>query len=206
MNIGTIVDTETLKVKWRGRGGAPLGEIEESFAATLTPGDTFLIGGQVVQYEGLREMTVQVTKGRKAPKIAAFTGTKFATSTLLSTRIIDILNSGDWSSLLPHTQDWLDTQTRISAMPKPGRMMVESYWRDTTAYTCFYGFAGRNALQTLGLLLTRRMEEAGLNPIGFVATDYAVLIWGLEEITDPAVLYRPMTCATAWTDGWPATP
>ncbi len=201
MNIGTIVDTETLKVKWRGRGGAPLGEIEESFAATLTQGDTFLIGGQVVRYEGLREMTVQVTKGKKAPKIAAFMGTKFATSTLLSTRIIDILNGGDWSKLPAHTRDWLDTQNRISAMPKPGRMMVESYWRDTTAYTCFYGFAGTNAMQTLGLLLTRRMEEAGLNPIGFVATDYAVLIWGLEEVTNPAALLSPDDLRNGL-DGW----
>ena len=50
--IGTIIDIETLKVRLKGRfGGQPLGEIEESFAATLTPGDTFLIGGQVVRYE-----------------------------------------------------------------------------------------------------------------------------------------------------------
>jgi hypothetical protein len=27
---------------------------------------------------------------------------------------------------------------------------------------CIYGFAGRNAQQTLGLLLTKRMEELGL--------------------------------------------
>ena len=52
MNIGTIQDTDTLKVRLKNRmGGQPLGEIEESFAATLTPGDTFVIGGQVVRYE-----------------------------------------------------------------------------------------------------------------------------------------------------------
>lgn len=201
MNVGTIVDTETLKVRWRGRGGAPLGEIEENFAATLTQGDTFLIGGQVVQYEGLREMTVQVSKGRKKPRIAAFSGTKFATSTLLSTRVIELINSGDWSALPDHTQSWLDTQRQISALPRPDRMLVESYWRDTTAYTCFYGFAGRNALQTLGLLLTRRMELADLNPIGFVATDYALLIWGLNAVNDPAALLSPEDLRDGL-DGW----
>lgn len=201
MNVGTIVDTETLKVRWRGRGGAPLGEIEENFAATLTQGDTFLIGGQVVQYEGLREMTVQVSKGRKKPRIAAFSGTKFATSTLLSTRVIELINSGDWSALPDHTQGWLDTQRQISALPRPDRMLVESYWRDTTAYTCFYGFAGRNALQTLGLLLTRRMELADLNPIGFVATDYALLIWGLNAVNDPAALLSPEDLRDGL-DGW----
>ncbi|MCP5086822.1 MAG: ligase-associated DNA damage response DEXH box helicase [Rhodobacteraceae bacterium] len=193
MNIGTIVDTETLAVRMKNRrGGTPLGEVEESFAATLVAGDTFLIGGQVVRYEGLREMTVEVTKqaGRK-PRIAVFSGTKFATSTVLSHRVVALLYSGDWDALPAHTIDWLTVQRRISQLPEPGRMLVESFWRGDMAYTCFYGFAGRNALQTLGLLLTRRMEEAGLHPIGFVSTDYALLIWGLEPVPDAATLLTP---------------
>jgi ATP-dependent Lhr-like helicase len=32
------------------------------------------------------------------------------------------------------------------------------------------------------------MEDAGLGPIGFVATDYAVLIWSLDPVPDPAPL------------------
>ena len=51
MNVGTIVSTELLKVRLKGRGGMPLGEIEEDFAATLVPGDTFLFGGETVRYE-----------------------------------------------------------------------------------------------------------------------------------------------------------
>jgi ATP-dependent helicase Lhr and Lhr-like helicase len=97
MNIGTIVDTETLKVR-RKAGGAPLGEVEEMFAASLTPGDRFLIGGQVVRYEGLREMVVEVTPdpGRE-PKIAVFGGTKLALSTRLSHRVLALLNDpGRW--------------------------------------------------------------------------------------------------------------
>src|SRR5690606_21504026 len=48
MNIGTITDAEMTKVRWQNRlGGQPLGEVEEAFASTLAPGDTFLIGGQV---------------------------------------------------------------------------------------------------------------------------------------------------------------
>ena len=62
MNVGTIVEPEYMKVRMgRGRGGPILGEVEEAFAATLSPGDTFLIGGQVVRYDGLREMTIQVS-------------------------------------------------------------------------------------------------------------------------------------------------
>jgi len=190
MNIGTIQDTDTLKVRWRGRGGKPLGEIEEGFAASLTPGDTFLIGGQIVRYEGLREMTVEVTRrADKKPKIATFMGTKFATSTQLSARIIKKFQQKDWPDLPPHTAEWLALQRRVSRLPEPGRLLIESFPHDGREQLVAYGFAGRNAMQTLGLLLTKRMEEEGLAPMGFVATDYAVLIWGLDAVIDPAPLF-----------------
>lgn len=193
MNIGTIQDTDTLKVRFRrNRGGKPLGEIEEAFAATLTPGDTFLIGGQIVRYEGLREMTVEVSPdpGRK-PRIATFMGTKFATSTQLSTRILHMLQADDWPALPGHTRDWLALQRRLSRLPEPGRLLIESFPHDGREHACIYGFAGRNAQQTLGLLLTKRMEEMGLDPLGFVATDYATLIWGLKPLTDARALLDP---------------
>ncbi|MEP1356437.1 MAG: ligase-associated DNA damage response DEXH box helicase [Tateyamaria sp.] len=191
MNIGTIQDTDTLKVRFKGRGGKPLGEIEEGFAATLTPGDTFLIGGQNVRYDSLREMTVQVTRdAAKKPKIATFMGTKFATSTQLSHRIIEMFQRDAWPDLPPHTSEWLALQRKVSRLPEPGRLLIESFPHDGRAHTAVYGFAGRNAMQTLGLLLTKRMEETGLNPLGFLATDYATLIWGLDPITDPAPLFE----------------
>ncbi len=191
MNLGTIQDTDTLKVRLKNRGGGrPLGEIEEGFAATLTQGDTFLIGGRVVRYEGLREMTVEVTRrADKPPKIATFMGTKFATSTQLSARILRLLGQEAWPELPRHTAEWLALQRRVSKMPTGDRLLIESFPHDGRHHTCVYGFAGRNAMQTLGLLVTERMEAAGLEPRGFVATDYAVLIWGLNEIPDPGPLF-----------------
>jgi ATP-dependent helicase Lhr and Lhr-like helicase len=191
MNLGTIQDTDLLKVRLRrSRGGKPLGEIEESFAASLTPGDTFLIGGQIVCYEGLREMTVEVTRrADKKPKIATFSGTKFATSTQLSARILDMFSQDSWPQLPNHTADWLTLQRTVSRLPQQGRLLIESFPHDGREHTCVYGFAGRNAQQTLGLLLTKRLEELGLNPLGFVATDYATLIWGLDPLTDAAPLF-----------------
>ncbi len=190
-NLGTIIEVETLKVRLKGRmGGQPLGEIEESFAATLTPGDTFLIGGEVVRYDGLREMTVEVTRqpGRP-PKVAVFNGTKFATSTQLSARILDILQQPTWPDLPAHTAQWLSLQREISSLPHPDRLLCESFPHEGREYLCIYGFAGRNAMQTLGLLITKSMEEQGLAPLGFVATDYATLIWGLEPVLDAAPLF-----------------
>ncbi|SES13540.1 ATP-dependent helicase Lhr and Lhr-like helicase [Tranquillimonas rosea] len=191
MNIGTIQDSDLLKVKMRGRGGAPLGEIEEGFAATLTPGDTFLMGGRVVRYESLREMTVEVTRrADKPPKIATFMGTKFATSTQLSQRILSMFRQDGWPELPGHTAEWLALQRDRSKLPEADRLLIESFPHDGREHTCVYGFAGRNAMQTLGLLLTARMEEMGLHPMGFVSTDYAVLIWGLDRLEDPAPLFQ----------------
>ncbi|MFU8834627.1 ligase-associated DNA damage response DEXH box helicase [Roseovarius autotrophicus] len=193
MNIGTIQDTDTLKVRMkRARGGAPLGEIEEGFAATLSPGDTFLIGGQVVRFEGLREMVVEVSRDPgRTPRIATYTGTKFATSTQLSDRILALLARPDWPDLPAPVRDWLHLQRALSQMPARDRLLIESFPHEGREHACIYGFAGRNAQQTLGLLLTKEMEAEGLAPMGFVATDYATLIWGLEPLIEAAPLFAP---------------
>ncbi len=191
MNLGTIFDHETLKVKFK-RAPKTLGEIEESFAATLTQGDTFLIGGQIVRYEGLNQLTVEVSrqKGRE-PKVATFNGTKFSTSTQLSQRILQLFQQNNWPDLPDHTSEWLSMQRDYSKLPEPGRLLVETFPQDGREHMVVYGFAGINAHRTLGLILTQRMEAAGLNPLGFVVTDYALMIWGLDEVTDPASLLDP---------------
>ncbi|NBD29942.1 MAG: ligase-associated DNA damage response DEXH box helicase [Alphaproteobacteria bacterium] len=191
MNIGTIQDADLLKVRIR-RGNRVLGEVEEAFAASLTPGDRFLIGGEVVRYEGLKELTVEVsrTPGRE-PKVAVFSGMKFATSTQLSARILRLLNQDSWPNLPDHTAEWLALQGEVSRMPSARRLLVETFPHEGREHLCLYGFAGQNAHRTLGLILTQRMEAAGLSPLGFVVTDCALLIWGLEHVADPAALLDP---------------
>ena len=191
MNIGTIVDADKMQVRYqKTRGGAPLGEVEEYFASMLRKGDTFLIGGKIVRYEGLRDMVVEVSRtATQKPKIATFMGTKFATSTQLSDRILAMFRATDWPDLPGHTREWLQLQRRLSRLPERDRLLIESFPHDGREHVVAYGFAGRNAQQTLGLLITKRMEDLGLNPMGFVATDYATLIWGLDPVDDPRPLF-----------------
>ncbi len=194
MNIGTIVEPEKLSVQSggpRSYGGRKLGEVEEDFAATLRPGDTFLIGGEVVRYEAIRDMTVRVTKSAaKSPLIPAFNGARIAISTFLAERVIDFMNDrAAWETLPESVSGWLRFQTEISALPRPGALLVETFRRKDRWYMTAFGFAGRNAHYTLGMILTKRMEEGGMAPLGYVVTDYAVMIWGLEEVTDPAPLF-----------------
>ena len=191
MNIGTIIDTDNLKVRMKGRGGMPLGEIEEGFANTLSAGDTFLMGGQVVRFENMREMTVEVSpRPEKEPRIATYIGYKWTTSVQLAERIQRILHAGDYAAFPGHTRDWLDLQRRYSRMPEPGRLLIETFPRDGRNHVCLYGFAGRNAHQTLALLITKGMEEAGLEPLSFVCSDYAALISGLKPVPDVARFMR----------------
>lgn len=191
MNIGTIFDIETLKVKFR-RSAKTLGEVEESFAASLTKGDTFLIGGKIVRYEGLNQLVVEVSREKgRAPKVATFSGTKFSTSTQLSQRILQMFQQDAWPETPVHTTQWLQLQREISKLPEPGRILVESFPTDGQENTVVYGFAGVNAHRTLGLILTQRMEAAGLKPLGFVVTDYALMIWGLTPVTDVTPLFNP---------------
>src|SRR5690606_22395406 len=156
----------------------------ESFAATLTPGDTFLIGGQVVRYDSTRELVVEVSPspGRE-PKIAVYSGTKLATSTQLSARVVELLASPQrWRDLPPAIREWLELQEHYAALPHPGRLLVETFPRSGRHFMAVYAFAGKNANQTLGLLVSQRMEESGLAPQGFVTNDYALLLWGLREV------------------------
>ncbi|MDE0968674.1 MAG: ligase-associated DNA damage response DEXH box helicase [Octadecabacter sp.] len=191
MNLGTIYDIETLKVKFR-RSAKSLGEVEEAFAATLTPGDTFLIGGQIVRYEALNQLTVEVSRNKgTTPKVATFFGTKFSTSTQLSQRILRMFQEDHWPDLPDHTSEWLQMQRRVSKLPEAGRILVETFPQNGRENMVVYSFAGINANRTLGLILTQRMEAAGLNPLGFVVTDYALMIWGLTAVTNMEPLFDP---------------
>ena len=192
MNVGTIIDADMMGVRLGRRGGKPLGKVEEAFAATLTEGDTFLMGGQIVRFDRLREMTVEVSKSQaRRPRIAVFSGTKFATSTLLCDRVIALLQHDRPPGLPEHAINWLHRQRAVSRVPEPGRLLIESFPHRNLECTCIYGFAGKNAHQTLGLLLTRRMETQGLGPIGFVTSDHALLLWSLQPVTDAHGLMSP---------------
>jgi ATP-dependent Lhr-like helicase len=85
----------------------------------------------------------------------------------------------------------LHLQRSVSKLPEADRLLVETFPHDGRQHLVAYGFAGKNAQQTLGLLLTQRMENEGLHPMGFVSTDYATLIWGLDHVDDPTPLFWP---------------
>src|SRR5690606_4758886 len=69
LNVGTIVEMPMLNVRLTRRqgsggamrGGMLLGQVEEYFLETLSPGDTFLFSGRTLRFEGIRENEAFVT-------------------------------------------------------------------------------------------------------------------------------------------------
>lgn len=195
LNVGTIVEAPMLKVrlgrKSKAASGGPLrgrrvlGQIEEWFIEQLVPGDTFVFAGEVLRFEGLREMDVIVSRSRaQDPKVPSYQGGKFPLSTYLAERVrIMLANHESWDRLPAQVSEWLEIQRRKSAIPQPDQLLVETFPRARKHYLVCYPFEGRLAHQTLGMLLTRRLERAQARPLGFVANEYALAVWGLSDMS-----------------------
>lgn len=192
LNAGTIVEMPMLDVrltrhKGRGgnvRGGPVLGKIEEGFLESMVPGDTFLFAGKTLRFEGIRENVCYVTTANdRDPMIPYYAGGKFPLSTYLAKSVRAMLADPDrWSSLPKQVGEWLSIQKAKSVLPARDELLIETFPRGDRFYMVAYPFEGRLAHQTLGMLLTKRLDRARARPLGFVATDYALAIWGLMDL------------------------
>jgi ATP-dependent Lhr-like helicase len=197
MNVGTIVEADMLKIRLVrsrhtgrghtgpiGRGGRLLGEVEEYFIEQLVPGNTFVFAGEVLRYEALVENEVYVSRAYdEDPQIPSYEGGKFPLSTYLAARVRDLLaDPAEWKKLPGQVREWLGFQQWKSLVPNASDLLVETFPRADKNYLVCYPFEGRLAHQTLGMLLTRRLERARLRPLGFVANEYALAVWGLGDL------------------------
>jgi ATP-dependent Lhr-like helicase len=193
MNIGTIVEAPLIKVRLVGkkRFGPVLGEIEEYFVNLLRPGDTFMFAGRLLKFLRLHENAVECAEGGTGdPMVPAYEGGRLPLTTNLADRVRALLQTPSRWDLFPEpVQEWLQLQRKASRMPGRNDLLVETFPRGDRWYLVAYCFEGRNAHQTLGMLLTRRMQRAGFAPLGFVATDYVLGIWSAYQPTDVAKLF-----------------
>jgi len=192
MNVGTIVEEPMVKIRLVRRrpqsgaalrGGYVLGQLEEYFIEQMTPGDTFLFAGQVLRFEGLVETDALVTRTQSdAPAIPAYMGGKFPLSTYLAARVREMVANPKAVALPPAVDEWLALQKAKSLLPRADQLLVETFPRGSRYYLVCYPFEGRLAHQTLGMLLTRRLERLSMRPMGFVANEYALAVWALRDM------------------------
>ncbi|WP_088346401.1 MULTISPECIES: ligase-associated DNA damage response DEXH box helicase [Rhodomicrobium] len=190
MNIGVIVEAARLKVmklNKTGKTGRILGEVEEGFAQGLTPGDTFMFAGELLSFARIRDLVVEArpATGGGEPKIPAYAGGNMPLSTFLADGVRHVLSTpSSWRKLPAETREWLRLQQDFSIIPPEDTLLIEHFPRGRLFHTVFYTFEGRLAGQTLGLLLTRRMERQGFKPVSFTVTDYGLAIATLETIPE----------------------
>ncbi len=190
MNAGIIVDSEMLDVRFRN--GRSLGKVEERFAAAMRPGDTFQFSGVNLEVEQLKDMELVVRASKKAASIPSYSGLRLPLTTHLADRVQGLLmDRAGWGRFPDDVREWLEVQDWRSHLPGPERLLVESFPHAKRHYTVYYTFTGWNANQSLGMLITARMEALGLMPGGFVANDYSLAVWGLKPVIDPRPLLSP---------------
>jgi len=190
LNAGIIVEAPMLEVRFKN--GRRLGKVEENFAASLSPGDTFFFAGTALEVERIDNTDLIVRATAKQARIPSYMGARLAITANLAHRVRAFLHDyREWPRFPDDVREWLEAQQRRSALPKPDQLLVETFPHEGRHHMVAYSFEGWNAHQSLGMLITRRMEALGLKPLGFVANDYALAVYGLERITDPAALFSP---------------
>ncbi len=191
MNLGTIVETPMVKV--RLRGGPVLGEVEEWFVSTLLPGDSFIFAGQLLRFDRLDAAAAIVSRGGEGdPRVPAYAGSRMPLTTYLAARVRAIIEDPKrWRHLPDPVRQWLRLQQKHSALPAKDGLLVETFPRgEGRWFLVAYCFEGRLAHQTLGMLVTKRMEKLGYGPLGYLATDYVLAAWSAFEPTDVAPLFE----------------
>ncbi len=188
LNAGIIVEATMLNVRFKN--GRTLGKVEEGFAAQMAPGDTFFFAGMSLEVERMDTEDLIVRATTREARIPTYGGARMPLSTNLADRVRGFLASpGEWDRFPDDVREWLEIQVQRSVLPQPGQLLVETFPREGWHYMVAYSFEGWNAHQSLGMLITRRMETQGLQPLGFVSNDYALAAYSARPVTDPASLF-----------------
>lgn len=188
LNAGIIVDAPTLDVRFKN--GRRLGTVEEYFASTLVTGDTFAFAGLSLEVESIRDTDLIVRATTRPARIPSYVGARMALTTRLADRVRGFLADPEsWQRFPEDVRFWLEMQQHRSVLPRPGELLVETFPHEGHHYLVAYPFEGWNAHQSLGMLITKRMERAGMQPLGFVASDYALAIWSLRPVEHPENLF-----------------
>ena len=157
-----------------------------------------MFAGEVLRYEAMVEDELYVSRAQSDdPKVPSYAGGKFPLSTYLAARVRNILaDPAQWKALPQPVREWLEIQEWRSVLPGPRELLVETFPRGDKHYLVCYPFEGRLAHQTLGMLLTRRLERARLRPLGFVANEYALAVWRLGDVAQRVDAGQAVACGT----------
>jgi ATP-dependent Lhr-like helicase len=189
--IGTITSDSAMRVKWLG--GGELGTIEESFVARLRPRQAFVFSGRVVELVRVKDMTVYVRLAAKRSRhVPRWQGTRLPISGALGDAVLQLL--ADPRADEPEMQAMrplLALQSTWSALPRPGRLLVETLTSREGFHVFVFPFAGRLVNEGLATLAAARWARDVPRSFSVSANEYGFELLGPDELPlDEAVLRR----------------
>jgi len=185
MSIGTIVSSASINVALVS--GKRLGNIEEYFISTMSPGDVFWFAGQTLEYVRIKDMTVQVKRSKaKKARVHSWMGGRMPLSSTLSRLIREKLSNyteGVVDEIETEVlQPLLEQQQLQSHLPNSEEFLIEYIVSKGGYHLLFYPFEGRNVHEGLGALLAQRISEQYSITFSIAMNDY-----GFELLSDQAI-------------------
>ncbi len=202
MAVGTISSDASIRVQFQS--GGYLGMVEEAFIARLSPGDVFLFAGRALEFRRVHDMVAHV---RLAKKKAAVTprwqGGRMPLSTELSQAILQQFSKFENGKIdspeLARAAGFLGLQAEWSALPAPGRLLVERLQSREGTSLYFYPFAGRLVHQGLAALFSWRIGQSQAATITMSANDYGFELLSREPLPFDEEAIRGLFCAESLT-------
>jgi ATP-dependent helicase Lhr and Lhr-like helicase len=184
LGIGTIVSDAAMQVKYMS--GANIGTIEEGFIARLREGDCFFFAGKLLEFIRVRDMAAYVRKAtRRKGTVPTWQGSKMALSTELGDAVLEMMQraaQGDFfEPELEAARPMLQTQARLSRIPTPDSVLVETFRSREGWHVYIYPFAGRHVHLGLASLLAWRLTRDKPNTFSMSVNDYGFELVSAEE-------------------------
>lgn len=202
MNIGAIVSDPGVMVQYGPAPRGPkLGAVEESFIARLKPGDSFWFAGRLLELVAARDLTAFVRKGRGRAGTPRWAGGRMPLSTTLAQHMVEALGQAAAGRFdtpeMRAAKPMLALQKKWSALPGPGRLVVETLRSREGWHLFVYPFAGRSVHLGLASLMAWRAAQnapgtfsIAVNDYGFELLSGAPRDWALEA---PGLIAAPQS-------------
>lgn len=189
LHIGVIVSDAMLKVKFMG--GGFIGMIEEWFIARMTAGDTFSLGGRILEFVMIKDMTVLVRKSNaKKAIVPSWMGGRLPLSPNLGKILRETFNealSGNTKEPeLQVLQPLFNLQEYLSHVPKADELLIEMIHTKDGYHLFAYPFEGRLVNEVMATLLAYRLSKR--TPITF---SIAMNDYGFELLSDQPIPLTP---------------
>ncbi|WP_066268612.1 ligase-associated DNA damage response DEXH box helicase [Hydrogenophaga palleronii] len=178
LSIGTISADGAMQVRFLR--GASLGSVEESFISRLRPHDRFQFAGRTLELVTVDNMTAYV---RKASGISAnvprWQGGRLSLSTELGAGVEAALSGPRDSPELRALAPLLDLQARLSALPTPQSLLVETVHARGGRHggsLFVYPFAGRAVHEGMAALFALRWGRLAPNTFVYAVNDHGFVL------------------------------